>query len=234
MNKTIRSLDTETNDHEWLIDPSLAFSGGISADYFFGNHIGLSIGIGYGQFSTTYSLHGNYQQDFFSFTTKNNLPFYKHIDAVIDSTVRLSYIQFPVQLIGLTNKPQKTGLYCKAGVIASILMNGKYEYKGNLSYWGWFPGIDKDTVNLPEFGFYEKSDHSGDVDLNQFFLSGIFSIGLNIPLAYFTTIQIGPVIHASFTDLSKKTDYIDIFGIKYAHKPVSLNYLGLEISIRFL
>jgi hypothetical protein len=235
MNKNISSLDIETNDHEWQIDPSLAFSCGVSVDYFFGDHIGLNLGAGYGYFSTTYSLHGIFEQKIISYDA-NNAPFYKNISAAFDSVVTLSFVQFPVQVIWLTNQPQKTGFYCKAGIIASVTINGKYDFTGTSNYLGHFfeNPPEGDTIDFPELGFYEKKDHSGDIDLNDYFLSGTISAGINIPLSYFTTIQIGPVLHISFTDISKKTDYIDIFGTKYAHKPVSLNYLGLEISIRFL
>jgi hypothetical protein len=156
------------------------------------------------------------------------------VDVNIDSTIRLSYVGFPVQLTVLTNQPQKIGLVCRAGIIPSVFISGKYDYTGNLSYWGRAPDIDGDTLYLTELGFYEKTSHSGNIDLKRFFLSGTLSLGINIPLAYFTTLQIGPVIHVSFTDMAEKSDYYDIFGTKYDHKPVSLNYLGLEICVRFL
>ena len=234
MNKNISSLVLETNDHEWQIYRSFGFSAGLSLDYFFGNHIGLNIGAGYGQFSSVYSLHGNYNQTVLSFDMFNE-PFYKQINSIIDSTVKLSYLQLSFQLIGLTNQPQRTGLYCKAGIITSALIDGKYDFSGDLYYWGSYPEhpVSADSLLIPELGFYKKTDHSGDVSLDKFFLSGTFSIGINVPVSYFTTIQFGVLVQASFMDISKKADYTDIFGIKYAHKPVSLNYLGLEMSIRF-
>lgn len=240
VSKNINSLTTEVNYHEWQIYPRLAYSGGISLDYFFGNHIGISLGAAYSHFSTTYSLEGNFvegtiEQPIYSYNA-NNEPFNKRFSSSFDSIVTLSYVQFPVQVIWLTNQPQKTGLYCKAGIIASVTINGKYDFKGSSNYFGYFPENppEGDTVDFPEFEFYDKTDHSGDLGLNSFFLSGTISAGINIPLDYFTTIQIGPVLNVSFTDISKNTDYFDIFGTKYDHKPVSLNYLGLEISIRFL
>jgi hypothetical protein len=233
-NKNIRSLELETNYHEWKTDQSLAFSGGINVEYLLNNKYGISIGAGYGQFATTFSLHGNFEQDFLSYTEKNNVPFLKHIDASLDSSVKLSYIQFPIQLIGFTNDPQKTGFYYRAGLIASVFVGGKYNFKGDLNYYGISHEVDGDTLYVPELGFYNEDDHSGSVHMNRFFLSGTISFGVNIPVAYFTTIQIGPVVHVNLIDLSEKTDYMDIFGTKYDHKPVSLNYLGLEIGIRFL
>ena len=53
-------LTLETNYHEWQIDPVPAYSGGVGLDYFFGDHIGLGVGAGYGDFATTYSLNGNF------------------------------------------------------------------------------------------------------------------------------------------------------------------------------
>ena len=234
ISKNIHSLNLESNDHTWQIAQSLAYSGGLSLDYFFGNHIGLGIGVGYARYSTTYSLQGNYGQQDLSYDI-NDDPFYKRINSMIDSTIRLSYIQIPVQLIGLTNMPQRTGLYFKAGIIASVLMNGKYDYKGNLYYWGYYPEHTPpaDSLLIPELGFYSKTDHSGDASLKRFVLSGTFSIGINLPVRYFTTIQVGPVFSINFMDISKSSDYMDVFGVKYAHKPVSLNYFGLEFSIRF-
>jgi hypothetical protein len=235
VSKNISSLTPEANYHEWQIDPLPAYSGGIGLDYFFGNHIGLGIGAGYGHFSTTYSLEGNFEQPILSYDV-NNDPFNKRINSAIDSTIKISYIQFPVQITGLINKPQKTGLYIKAGVIVSLLLDATYDYTGNLYYWGYYiehpPAAD--SILIPELGFYEKSDHSGEASLKKFFISGTLSAGINIPAGYFTSILIGPVFHFNITDIAEKSDYYDIFGIKYAHKPVALNYLGLEISIRFL
>ena len=240
VSKNINSLTMESNYHEWQIDPLMAYSGGIGLDYFFGDHIGLSIGAGYGHFSATYSFDGNFmdgtaEQRNLSYDI-NNDPFQKMVNAAIDSTVKISSLQFPVYFIGLTNKPQKTGLYVKAGIIASVIVDAKYDYTGNLYYWGNY--IDHpepaDSILIPEMGFYEKTDHEGDAGLKKFFISGSLSAGINIPLAYFTTLQIGPVFHFNITDIAEKSDYYDIFGNQYDHKPVSLNYFGLEISIRFL
>jgi hypothetical protein len=240
VSKNINSLTMESNYHEWQIDPLVAYSGGIGLDCFFGDHIGLSIGAGYGHFSATYSLDGNFmdgtaEQPNLSYDI-NNDPFQKMINATIDSTVKISSLQFPVYFIGLTNKPQKTGLYVKAGIIASVIVDAKYDYTGNLYYWGNY--IDHpepaDSILIPELGFYEKTDHEGDAGLKKFFVSGSLSAGINIPLAYFTTLQVGPVFNFTITDIAEKFDYYDIFGTKYAHKPVTLNYLGLEICIRFL
>ena len=229
----------ESDYHEWQIDPLIAFSGGIGVDYFFGNHIGLGIGAGYGYFSTSYSLEGNFAEPFLSYDI-NNDPFYKNITSAIDSTITLSCLQFPFHFTGLTNKPQKTGLYVKAGIIASVILNAKYDYTGDLYYWGDYSpdpeheAIEFDSLWFPELGFYEKTDHEGDAGLKKFFISGSLSAGINIPLAYFTTLQIGPVFNFTITDMAEKSDYYDIFGNQYDHKPVSLNYLGIEISIRFL
>ena len=74
-------LPLETNYHEWQIDPLLAYSGGISLDYFFGDHIGLGIGAGYGHFSTTYSLKGNFATTTIFSYDINNDPFYKMINS---------------------------------------------------------------------------------------------------------------------------------------------------------
>jgi hypothetical protein len=244
VNKNISAFTMEASYHEWKIDPLIAYSGGIGLEYFFGDHIGLSIGAGYGYFSTTYSLTGNFmegtsEQPVVSYDI-NNAPFQKMIIAAIDSTVKISCLQFPVQVTGLSNKPQKTGLYCKAGINASVILDAKYDYNGKLSYWGDY-SIDPDRAKppydsayWPELGFYEKTDHKGEAGLKKFFISGTLSAGINIPLAYFTTLQIGPVFHFNITDIAEKAEYYDIFGNKFAHKPVSLNYLGLEISIRFL
>jgi hypothetical protein len=238
-NKNISSLTMESDYHEWQIDPLIAFSGGIGVDYFFGDHIGLGIGAGYGYFSTTYSLEGNFAEPLLSYDI-NDAPFYKRINSDIDSSVVISCLHFPIQLTGHSNKPQKIGMYGKAGIIASVILDAKYDYRGNLYYWADYSpdpehhkhGID--SLLIPEFGFYEKTDHEGDAGLKKFFISGSISAGVNIPLAYFTTLQIGPVFNFSITDMAEKSDYYDIFGNQYDHKPVSLNYFGLEISIRFL
>jgi hypothetical protein len=245
VNQNINTLSLETNYHEWQIDPLLAFSGGIGVDYFFGDHIGLGIGAGYAHFSTAYSLEGNFmegtsEQPVISYDV-NDDPFQKRINASADSTVTLSCLQFPVQIIGLANKAQKTGLYVRAGIITSVILNAKYNYTGDLYYWGDYSYDSEhhkaqvDSLLLSELGFYEKTDHEGETaGLKKFFISGTLSAGINIPLAYFTTLQIGPVFNFNITDIAEKSDYYDIFGTKYAHKPVSLSYLGLEISIRFL
>jgi len=233
-------MSMETNYHEWQIDPVPAFSGGIGLDYFFSDHIGVGIGAGYGYFATTYSLNGNFSlgtsEQPILFYDINNDPFIKHINSAFDSTIKISYIQFPLQVTGLTGKPQKTGVFMKAEIIASVLLDAKYEFTGNSYYWGEYVQHlpPDDSVLVPEYGHYEMTDHKGEVSLKRFVISGSLSAGISIPLAYFTTLQIGPVFHFSITDLAEKSDYYDIFGNKYDHKPVSLNYLGLEICIRFL
>ena len=39
----------------------------------------------------------------------NNDPFIKHINSAFDSTIKISYIQFPVQVTGLTVNRKKPG-----------------------------------------------------------------------------------------------------------------------------
>ena len=67
-----------------------------------------------------------------------------------------------------------------------------------------------------------------------FNLSFYGSIGINIPLGYYSSINIGPEVIIGLSDiLSDKKEYVDIFGKSYTHQPTKIKNFGIRISLAY-
>jgi hypothetical protein len=235
VNKNLNSLSLEKDFHQWVTSHSLGFSGGVNVDYFPGNQVGIGSGLEYSRYSAEYSLNGRFEDRMLSYDI-NADPYYKRIDSEMDSTVTISYLNIPLQLIYFTNKPDKKGFYFKGGMNFSIFLDGNYKFHGNHCYWGYYPNrpAPDDSVFMSEIGFYKSSDHNGNINTKGIYMSVRLSAGINIPTGYFSTFYLGPVVNLGITNVSANDgNYFDIFGREHQQMPTIINYIGWEIGMRF-
>jgi len=71
-------------------------------------------------------------------------------------------------------------------------------------------------------------------DMKGFNIALYSSVGINIPLGYYSSISIGPEITIGVSDiLSDKTQHTDIFGKTYTHQPTKIKNFGIRISLAY-
>jgi len=88
----------------WSYTPSLSYSGGIEANYFFTNNIGIRAGITYSNFSSDYTINGDYSDGVQTTLDANDDPFIKHVHADnYKKTIELSTIDIPIQLVWVSS-----------------------------------------------------------------------------------------------------------------------------------
>ncbi|HEY5125269.1 MAG TPA: hypothetical protein VIK14_16180, partial [Ignavibacteria bacterium] len=77
----------------------------------------------------------------------------------------------------------------------------------------------------------ENINETGNNTMTGISISFYSSIGLNIPLGYYSSLTIGPEITLGLSDiLNNEQKYFDIFGKSYDHQPTKINSFGIRIS----
>ena len=234
-NLDFKSLNMETNNFTWKSAPSFGFSGGIGIYYFLGNHIAMKSGIEFNKFQSNYSLKGTYQDSKLSLDV-NNSNFNKRIEANYDSLVTVNFLTMPVLFNYTSGDPGKFGFYFEAGPQFSYALSANSTVTGEYKYSGFYPYNPTviQYLSLPELGFYsdENINRKGSADISKINFSVYGSLGINIPIGYFTSIQIGPEIIIGLSDIQQKNkEYIDIFGNKFDHQSTKVKKYGMRIGI---
>jgi hypothetical protein len=235
--KDITSLSDTVNMHSWNVSPLYGYLIALGVSYYFTDNIALKSGIEFSKYSTKFNLTGNFENNVFNADINGNL-YYKMIAANYDSLVTINFLTLPILINYTSGKPGKFGFYAEGGVKISIPVRTSYSISGNYKTSGYFPfhPAVTDTLDFPEIGFYNRENISenGKINLKGFSMALYSSIGVNIPMGYYSSINIGPDIIIGLSDiLSNKKKYVDIFGKTYAHQPTKIKYFGLKISFAY-
>jgi hypothetical protein len=234
-NLNFKSLKMGTNNFTWKSSPSFGFSGGIGIYYFLNNHMAMKTGIEFNKFESNYALKGTFQDAKLSLDVNSN-NFNKIIEANYDSLVSVNFLTLPLLFNYTTGTPGKFGFYFEAGpqfsyaVTANSTATGDYKYSG---YYPYNPAVIQ-YLSIPELGFYtdDNINRKGSADISKINFSIYGSVGINIPIGYFTSIQIGPEIIIGLSDIQQKNkEYIDIFGNKFDHQSTKVKKYGMRIGI---
>jgi hypothetical protein len=233
----ITSLTVEKNLHSWNVTPLYGFSAAVQGGYYLTDNIGLKSGLEYIKYASKFNLTGNFKSNTLT-SDINGASFNKMVDASYDSTVTISYLTLPLLINYTSGKPGKIGFYGETGINISIPFSSDYSISGNYKTSGYYPSnpASIDTLDLPELGFYNRENISetGKADIKGLVLSIYGSAGVNLPLGYFSFINIGPEVIIGLSDiLGDQKSYTDIFGSTYAHQPTKIKYFGVRISFYY-
>jgi hypothetical protein len=233
--KNIESLTLAKDYHVWNVTPQFGYSATLGVSYNFTDNISARSGLEFGKYGTKFSLSGNFLNGVQSVDV-NGDSYYRNIIAEFDSVVTVNMVTIPL-LVGYTSgKPGQLGYYAEGGFRISIPVNGTYNNTGNYKFiappYGIF--IDpEDMLLVPELGFYnnENINKSGNTEITGIKMSFYLSGGVNLPLGYYSSVNIGPEINIGISDLmNDKQSYIDIFKKSSAHQPVKIRSIGLRFS----
>ena len=224
----------------WDVKPAMGFSGGIELNYFFTNHLALRVGLSYSAYSTDYIIKNDSIRDSEISYDANSDQFNKTlISDNYKSTIKYSTINIPVQLHWVSSEARKIGLFVKTGINFSIPLVSSQNSSGSLNYYGYYPGPDQPDamreLDLKELGFYNIPDNE-DVAIyysTGYSISFLASIGVNIPVGYFTTIQLGPELLWGLSDLSANEPQNDVFSNTSDNQGTTIRNYGFRISINY-
>jgi hypothetical protein len=233
--KDITTLSVTKDLHSWNATPLYGYLTALGVSYYFTDNIALRSGIEFNTYSEKFNLTGKFTNNTLS-ADVNTTSFYKIIEASYDSLVTINYVTLPVLLNYTSGKPGKFGFYGEAGIKISIPAQASYSVSGNYKTSGYYPTHPTVTQYLsnPELGFYnrESIDETGKINMKGFNLAFYSSAGINIPLGYYSSINIGPELIIGLSDiLSDRKKYIDIFGKSFPHQPTKISNFGIRISL---
>jgi len=241
----ISTLSVANNQHSWNVSQLNGYSAGIGVSYFFTDNLAVRSGLEFNKYSEKFNLSGKFTNNKLS-TDINNDSYYMIVTASYDSLITINYLTIPILVNYTSGKPGKLGFYAEGGlnisipVLSSYSVTGNYRTVGNYIT-GTLTGIDMLDPNLGNYdftplGFYnrENINESAKTDLKGLNLAIYSSIGVNIPLGYYSSIHIGPEIAIGLSDILKsKNNYVDIFGNTYPHQATKIKSFGLRICFSY-
>ena len=235
--KDITSLTVANALYSWKVTPMYGYLAALGVNYFFTDNIAVKSGIEISKYSEKYNLNGSFTNNILS-TDINSSSYYKQVDANYDSVVNINYLTVPVLINFVSGKPGRFGFYVEAGAKISIPVSASYSSKGSYKTSGNYPSNPSviQHLDLPELGFYDREGtiNKGEIDFKGLNFSVYSSLGINIPLGYYSSISLGPEMNIGLTDiLSDKKKYVDIFGKSYAHQPTKIMNFGFRISLTY-
>jgi hypothetical protein len=233
----ITSLSLAQDLHSWTVSPLYGYLTAVGVSYYFTDNIALKSGVEFNKYSSKFNLTGNFTANTLS-ADINGHSFYKMVSAGYDSLVTVNYLTLPVLVSYTSGKPGKPGFYAEGGVKISIPVHASYSNTGYYKTSGYYPAnpAATDTLSLSELGFYSRENISDTktINLKGFNLAIYGSVGVNIPLGYYSSINIGPEMIIGLSDImSNDKKYTDIFGKTYTHQPTKIKNFGIRISFAY-
>lgn len=235
--KDITTLSDTKDLHSWNASPLYGYLTAIGVSYYFNDNIAVRSGLEFNKYSENFNLSGKFTNNTLS-TDINATSYYKIIEASYDSLVTINYLTLPLLINYTSGKPGKFGFYGEGGIKLSIPARATYSVTGNYKTSGYYPSHPAVTryLDQSDLGFYNRQDidDSGKINMKGFNLAFYSSVGINIPLGYYSSINIGPEVIIGLSDiLSDKTKYTDIFGKTYTHQPAKIKNFGIRICLAY-
>lgn len=235
--KDITTLSLTKDLHSWNVTPLYGYLTALGVSYYFTENIAVRSGIEFNKYSAKFNLNGKFTNNILS-TDLNTSSYYKIIEANYDSLVTINYLTLPILVNYLSGKPGKIGFYGEGGLKISIPVRASYSNSGNYKTSGFYPSnpVVIRNLDLPELGFSnrENINVTDKIKMKGIILAFYSSVGISIPLGYYSSVNIGPEVIIGLSDiLSDKKKYVDIFGKSYTHQATKINNFGIRISLAY-
>ena len=235
--KDIETMSVGTNLHSWAVSPLLGYISALGVSYYFTDNIAARSGLEFNKYAGKFDLNGKFTDNALS-SDVNADKYYKIVDANYDSLVTINYLTIPLLVNYTSGKPGKLGFYGEGGFKISIPIGASFTNTGSYKFTGYYPSHPSYAQYLDEplLGFYDRQniDQTGKVKMKGLNLAFYGSFGINIPLGYFSSINIGPELILGLSDILKnKEKYVDIFGKSYTHQPTKIKNFGIRFSFSY-
>ncbi|OYT16667.1 MAG: hypothetical protein B7C24_06640 [Bacteroidetes bacterium 4572_77] len=210
---------------------------GLALDYMFNEHFGITTGINFSSYSSTFEL-ASFEQEAFRTTDQDNDEYDLHAQGSgISSDVNLKYMEIPIGIAIRYN-----GFISRLGIkygIASSSSNANYT-DGSITTTGYYPKYNVTLHDIPEYGFgtyslsgkeaqvFPESAMIGFVQLGyQFFLSEKVSLSF---MGFYQTSFSSVYTADSKSIATGNEEYNSVLHLNDATK---ISAYGLEVGIGF-
>lgn len=226
-----------TDHYNWSSTPGHGMTVGAGIMYNTGDHFAVETGAYYNQYVTTFTSEGSFQ-DIQSSVDYNGESYWKTMTTDYDSMLSYNLISIPLSFTITTSNAGKAGMYISLGGVFSYSLSGEYETSGSWQYSGYYPDHPSYIryVEISELGYYQREEiqNSGEINGGQINLSVRASMGITIPIKYFTQIKLGPEVEWGLYDFNiNEGETVDIFGNPKEHQPTYLYRFGIRLGLVF-
>jgi hypothetical protein len=232
-NRSLLSAALGSDAQNWVLSPSNGLHASASLSYYFNNHLSVSCGLGILSLNSSYELKGDLRDTVLSLDI-NGDDFYKSFELEYDSAFSLSQLTLPVSISWSSSKPGHLGLFIESGLVFALNLVTRYESTGSLIYYGYYPFLPEQlqTLHLEPLGYYteENINRNGRMDVKALNTFWHVSVGISIPLGYFSNLRIGPELLLGLNDIEINDSYTDLFGNEITRKSTLLKKYGLKMS----
>lgn len=213
----------------------LTINGLLDFGYFFTPITGISVGLGYSNYSSQLSLD-NYETHFQS-TDSENESFEMRINGnSISEEQNISFFNIPICLSLRLQMSEKLGLFLNGGMEFKIPVVNNYTGSGNFTYDGYYPAYPVLLQNLPEYGFPSnlKTDVSGDLKVKSVILSIIASGGVSIAISSNVQLILFATVNKSISNITEYDTDLDFKLTSKASELKSLMEGSTETNVQAL
>ncbi len=200
------------NSSYWESTSNFSYEAGVDIILHFTDNIGIMTGVGVSNYSNTFALKDYVNRNLDNkMTDQDNDSYYRWVEAEIEETDELQYLDIPIALTLRSTKPNKINFYVQAGVKYSILLSGNCEVTGNSVHSGYYPKYHIELYDVEQYEFTDESIQMNEEwDIAESNLSAYAALGMSIPLGYYMNLNFGPSVTWGISDLKyEKSKYRD-------------------------
>jgi hypothetical protein len=233
-NASIDKNDDITLDKKTGIDFTFQFS------KYFGNRIGLGIGLGYSTYGRTYYHKGLYQLS--NQIDKDGNNYDRLINADITYTDKLSYINVPLTVHLLLGNSSRFYGFIDAGIVNGFLIGQEHAEEGSKESMSKYPTQYNNlyilSQNDPDYGDVMTSVSKKETEYYKFYnMSVHIAVGVAASMTDRLMLKVKPFMNYGTSDISGKEnkgrDYENILGQKSNYTKTSLFSAGINVGFTF-
>ncbi|MBN2864043.1 MAG: outer membrane beta-barrel protein [Bacteroidales bacterium] len=185
-------------------EKTISFSGGIETGCLFSNFFGISLGAGYGSYSSNHLLE-SYEFNYTTTDSENDSYERRITGTDISENQNVSFLNIPVTLnFSIPFNRNKMGFFVHTGVNFMLPMTNTFASSGTFTYKGYYPAYNVLLEDLPAYGFGTniKNETAGDLVMKSINLNFLVSGGFEMFVSKKIQLAAGILYTASLSDIS--------------------------------
>lgn len=185
-------------------EKTINFSGEIEAGCLFSDFFGISLGAGYGSYSSNHLLE-SYEFDYTTTDSENDSYERRITGTDIFEIQNISFLNIPVTInFSVPFNRNKMGFYVHSGISFSIPVSGTFSSSGTFSYKGYYPEYNVLLEDLPAYGFGTNinNEAAGELFIKSMNLNLLVKGGFEMFVSKKIRLAAGILYTSSLSDIS--------------------------------